>query len=237
MLGQVKQQILLVEDDDILCQFLRKQLMAQGYGAVCISCGEAIPRILDRDAQHIDLIVLDVLLPGKNGFYWLQWLQQYHAYIPVIMASIKSNEDERLRGLNLGAVDYVIKPFYGRELLIRIQNILGKQLVGYVQERFVINHYEIDVSRRSLCRDDKCTNLTVLETKLLQLFYRNSGYTLTREEIMQQVWGKSYNPHSRNLDICITQLRRKLEDNPSKPRFIRTVRGKGYALYLPAVTS
>ncbi|CAA6828307.1 MAG: Unknown protein [uncultured Thiotrichaceae bacterium] len=227
---KIKNRILIVDDDDILQVFLQKCLLNHNYKTFCLSNGEGIPDALEKN--HIDLIVLDVLLPGKDGGYWLKWIKQYHPQIPVIMASVLTNENERLRGLQNGAIDYLIKPFHDQELLIRIKNVLRRSTFGTVQTTLKIGSLHIDTKNNNVDKNGDIFPLTQMETNILKLFYLNPGTVLSRDEIMEQVKGVKHNPLDRSIDIHINKIRKKIEEDPANPIYIRTIRGKGYCLQL-----
>lgn len=226
-----RKNLLLVEDDEILRSFLRICLSQHGYQTECLSEGEGIPKCLEQ--SKISLVVLDVLLPGKDGLYWLKWLRQYHPHIPVIMASVRANEDDRLLGLENGAHDYLVKPFHDKELLIKINNILGGQSTNDSPLCIEIGNLILDVVNNSVHKNGDEARLALLETNILKLLYLNAGAVVSRDEIMEQLKGSQHNPLDRSIDIHINKLRKKIEDDPANPHFIRTIRGKGYRLHVP----
>lgn len=227
--------LLIVDDDEILQSFLRKYLDQAQYEAESLLDGCHLPGVLGR--ARTDLIVLDVELPSKDGFYWLKWLQQYHPHIPVIMASIRSNEHDRLTGLEQGARDYLVKPFQCKELLIRIENILGSNQPKQDGTFLRIGELEVDTQACTALKGCQEVKLTLLETSILKLLYINGGAPVSRDEIAAQVRGTSYNPLDRSIDIHINKLRKKIETDPATPLYIRTVRGKGYRLHLSDLTT
>jgi DNA-binding response OmpR family regulator len=230
-----KKKLLIVDDDEILQSFLRKYLDHAQYEAESLLDGRHLPGVLGRACT--DLIVLDVELPSKDGFYWLKWLRQYHPHIPVIMASVRSNEHERLAGLEYGARDYLVKPFQYKELLIRIENILGSIQSKEDGSLIHIGALELDTYACTVVKGDKEVKLTMLETNILKLLYINGGAPVSRDDIAAQVRGTSYNPLDRSIDIHINKLRKKIETDPAAPMYIRTVRGKGYRLHLSDLTT
>lgn len=224
--------LLVVEDDEILLGFLEKYLSINNYETKCLNDGAKIPAILE--AQRYDLAILDLMLPGKDGIYWLKWLKRYHPYIPVIIISAKSSEDDRLYGLENGANDYVIKPFREGELLIRVANTLRSMTYFNRPKSAVqIGNTTIDMEKNCVFREGEEIKLTVLEASILKLLYLNAGATLTRDDITEQVRGAKHHPLDRSIDIHINKLRKKIEEEPSNPTFIRTIRGKGYSFHLP----
>jgi Response regulators consisting of a CheY-like receiver domain and a winged-helix DNA-binding domain len=227
--------LLLVDDDEILQGFLCRYLNSAQYAVEGLLDGSHLPVALD--STRVDLIVLDVELPGRDGFYWLKWLQQYHPHIPIIVASVRSNEHERLTGLEFGARDYLVKPFQYKELLIRIENILGTALPKQDDTLIRIGELEVDTRACTVIRGCKEVKLTLLEASILKLLYINGGVPVSRDDIMAQVRGTSYNPLDRSIDIHINKLRKKVENDPSTPTYIRTIRGKGYCLHIPGLTA
>jgi len=226
-----KKTILVVEDDIILNRFLQKNLENKNYNVQTLSNGEDIPKAVERN--QFNLILLDIELPGKDGIYWLKWLKNYHPFIPTIIVSARAMPIDRVHGLEAGAHDYLIKPFLEQELFIKIEALFAE---GAKQAKHVLsksNSFSIDTLNNQVIKDGKAIPLTKQECKLLQLFYMNEGIPLSRDELSMQTTGMHYIPHSRTIDIHINRLRIKIEDNPSKPSYIRTIRGKGYCFYLP----
>ena len=227
-----KKHLLVVEDDEILSGFLDKYLLKHEYLPECILDGDEIPATLEK--QRFDAVILDLMLPSRSGLYWLKWIKQYHSYMPVIIISSKVDEDDRLLGLRAGAQDYVIKPFHEAELLIRIENILRGALNNNRQHFSVqMGHIRLDLDKSRIFRNDKEIKLTAIEVNILKLLFLNAGATLSRDDISEQIRGAKHHPLDRSIDIHINKLRKKMEDEPSKPVLIRTIRGKGYSFHLP----
>lgn len=225
--------VVVVEDDEILSRILQEKLSRSGYEVFCLDRGEDLPHLLERRLCPADLVIMDILLPGKNGIYWLKWLKQYHPNILAIVASAMTDKDDRLLGLRSGADDYVIKPFNNDELLIRIEKILGKKQYAASCKTITLNAHELDVENKVLRKNGKTVSLTAMETRILQLLCLNVGKTVSREDMTNQIWGVShYDLNNRTIDAHITKLRRKMEDDPRNPRYIRTMRGKGYCLHV-----
>lgn len=231
----VLKKLLIVDDDEILQNFLSRYLLETCYAAECLLDGSCLPATLDK--LRVDLIVLDVELPQKDGLYWLKWLRQYHPHIPVIIASVRSNEHERLLGLEYGARDYLVKPFQCKELLIRIENILGNNIPKHNSKVITIGDWLLDTQTCTVIKEGVEIKLTSLETSILKLLYINGGAPVSRDEIMAQIRGISHNPLDRSIDIHINKLRKKIEVNPALPTYICTVRGKGYLLHIPELST
>ncbi|MGB5597718.1 MAG: response regulator transcription factor, partial [Thiothrix litoralis] len=166
------------------------------------------------------------------GMYWLKWMKQYYPIIPVVIMSAKVQPDDRLLGLEAGASDYLTKPFHDRELLIKVNRLLKR--ANDETHEHVLHMGNITVNTVDNCvqKGNKVVTLTKLECKILQLFYMNVGIPLSRDELMQQTMGIVYSPPNRSIDTHINRLRNKIEDAPSNPVHIRTVRGKGYCFYI-----
>lgn len=227
--------LLIVDDDELLQDFLYRYLTKKQYATECLFDDAQLPVLLSK--RCIDLIVLDIELPNKDGLYWLKWLQQYHPHIPVMMASVRSNEYERLAGLEAGACDYLVKPFQCKELLIRIENILGRRIQLPHGKFIQIGEWQLDTQTCTVFNSDKEVKLTALETSILKLLYINQGIPVSRDDIMAQIKGTGHNPLDRSIDIHINKLRKKIEVNPASPAYICTVRGKGYSLHLPELAT
>lgn len=224
--------ILITEDDEILGALLTKYLSSHGYNVTVLPEGERIHHVLDEERKQIDLIVLDIMLPGKDGLYWLGWLKKAHPSIPIIMASVNNDEDTRLLGLRNGARDYIVKPFHSEELLIRMERILRESVASVPVQGFRLGASRIDSRNWCLFRDGQEIRLTPQETGILKLLCLNAGETVSRETMVTHLWGIPYDPMNRKIDIHITKLRRKLADDSAHPRYIRTVRGQGYSLHV-----
>jgi len=226
-----KKKIVIADRDDKLCVFLQKNLHKPGYDVDRVTNGEGLPKILEK--KLIDLVVLDVDLSDKEDFYWLEWLQQYHPSILVFIVSVRMDEDARLHALEKGALDYLIKPFHTQELLIRLGNAFSRKIVRDVEKTIQLGDLKINTMDNSLLRGGYKVSLTSLEVNILKLLYLNAGVVQSRDDIMEYVRGVKHNPFDRSIDIHINKIRKKIEDDPANPLFIRTERGKGYYLHVP----
>ncbi len=224
------EKILIVDDDRILGKFLQSYLSGFGFAVEHLLDGHAMPRFLEKN--RIDLVVLDVVLPNKDGIYWLRWLKQYHPHIRTILTSVKNDEDNRLIGLESGAMDFLSKPFHDKELLIRINNILRKRSFFDEHRAVTVGGLILDFENNMVTKNDEKIRLTLLESNILKLLYLNVGAPVSRDDIMLQIRGASYHPLDRSIDIHVNKLRKKIEEDPSNPVYIRTVRGKGYCLHV-----
>ena len=226
----MNEQLLLVEDDDAIAGALRLHLEEAGYRLHREADGGLAMAAIDR--QRWDLVLLDLMLPGADGWEVCRHLRARHADVPVIMLSARSAEAHRVLGLELGADDYLAKPFSMLELLARVRALLRRieQLrsapVAAPELRF--GPFRLDTSRRELCRGDTRVALTLREFDLLHFLARHAGRAFSRGELLQRVWGPGFDGYEHTVNSHINRLRTKIEDEPREPRRIVTVWGVGY---------
>jgi two-component system, OmpR family, alkaline phosphatase synthesis response regulator PhoP len=237
--------ILLVEDETHLAQGLRFNLEAEGHSVHITDKGEDALDLLLKDKENFDALVLDVMLPGKNGFAVAQELRQAENYIPLLMLTARSRPEDVLRGFESGADDYLPKPFDLAILLARIESLLRRknwlnQATGTspkdiaapsqteAPESFQFDDRIVDFAKLQLRVGDKIFQLTMMEVELLRYLIRNSGRPISRKAILQNVWNLHEDTDTRAIDNFIVRLRRYIEPEPSKPRYLLTVRGLGY---------
>lgn len=217
--------VLIIEDDPALLRGLSDNFRAAGYEVDTAVDGQlGLARAM---AQPPDLIVLDIMLPKLNGYDVCRQIRQAKLGLPIVMLSAKGQEDEIVRGLELGADDYMTKPFGIRELLARSKRLLLRRS-GDVANTIQIGSAVLDRIARQLTRDGVRIELTTKEYALLELFVTRPHRALTRSEILNRVWGNSLIVSSRSVDRCVATLRGKLEVDASHPRFIQTIRDVGY---------
>ena len=222
------QRILIVEDDPAIADFVQTALRRDGFETEWVKRGE---RVLERvDSVSPDLVLLDLMLPGMDGLDVCKTLRLRPQYIPIIMLTAKDDEVDKIVGLEIGADDYITKPFKIRELVARIRAHL--RLAGHAAHstphvlRF--DSLEINIDGRTVSRDGKVINLSPKEFDLLALLASNPGRVYERETLLRNVWGYEYMGESRTVDVHIQRLREKIEIDSSKPRFLTTVRSIGY---------
>ena len=216
--------ILIVEDEPDIALGLRDDLTREGYRVESVADGAtAIQRGLD---EKWDLILLDVMLPRADGFEVCRQLRSAGVQTPIILLTAKTHEAEKVMGLELGADDYVTKPFSPRELRARIRARLRRTEAEMGVERF--GDVEIDFDRAEARRNGTLIDLTALELRLLKTFLTRRGRVLTRAQLIDSAWEGGTNVTDRVVDTHILNLRKKVEPQPSEPRFIRGVRGVGY---------
>ena len=217
--------ILIIEDDTTMLRVLKDNFEYSGMSVRTASDGEAGLEL----ALHTqpDLILLDIMLPKINGYEVCRLLRGEGVEIPIIMLTAKGQESDIVLGLNLGADDYVTKPFNMNELLARIKAMLRrKERVDTAVLRF--GDFELDLGAHRLMRNGQELQLTPKEFKLLQFFVEHEGRALTRDEILRSVWGSGIYVNTRSVDRCVTTLREKIEPEPHNPTMIHTIRDIGY---------
>jgi DNA-binding response OmpR family regulator len=217
--------ILIVEDDDAIAFALQLDLRNEGYDVEIESDGESA---LQR-ARHetFDLILLDVMLPGKDGFEICRELRRGGSKTPIIILTAKTQEAEKVLGLESGADDYVTKPFSPRELRARVKAALRRTAEDHLPI-YRFGDAEMDFGRCELRRAEKPVELTAFEFKLLAAFIGNAGKVLSRDQLLNLVWGHGTFVTDRVVDNHVVTLRKKIEPEPSEPRYIVSVRGLGY---------
>ena len=220
--------ILVVEDERGIALGLEDDLTLEGYAVEVLHDGAAAARRARETA--FDLIVLDVMLPGKDGFEVCRELRRHGITTPVLMLTARTQESDKVLGLDIGADDYVTKPFGARELRARIAALLRRSQGVATAVSARIGGVEVDFTRAELRRADGVVRLTPLEFKLLQVFIRARGRILTRPQLITEAWGPNTFVSDRVVDNHIGSLRRKLEPDTDEPRFLRNVRGLGYCL-------
>jgi DNA-binding response OmpR family regulator len=222
-----QERVLVVEDDPTLRMSLRATLRSAGYHVEVAGTGpEGLEAALDDPP---DLVLLDVMLPGMNGFEICERIRDRHADLPILMVTAKGEEEDKVRGLGLGADDYVVKPFGVAELLARVDAALRlRRLREARTSQLTIGEASIDFEAHRLDKDGQSQDVTAQEMKLLRYLVDRDGLLLTRQQILDGVWGADYYGTERTVDNFIGRLRSKIERDPRRPRHILTVRGAGY---------
>jgi DNA-binding response OmpR family regulator len=226
----MNEHLLLVEDDDAIAVALRLHLEDAGYRLHREADGRQAMAAIDR--QRWDLVLLDLMLPGADGWEVCRHLRARHADVPVIMLSARSAEAHRVLGLELGADDYVAKPFSMLELVARIRALLRRieqmRSTAAARQDFSFGPFRLDTVRRELLRDGTVVSLTLREFDLLHFLLKHPGRPFSRSELLQRVWGDGFNGYEHTVNSHINRLRSRIEDNPRDPRRVVTVWGVGY---------
>lgn len=223
--------ILIVDDDPGLRDLLKRYLCEQGFAVFVAEDGRAMDAILAE--QEVNLIVLDLMLPGEDGLAIARRLRASSS-IPIIILSAKGEEIDRIIGLEVGADDYLPKPFNPRELLARIRAVTRRggaaPQAGATDPREVLafDAFKLDLTTHRLFHNDEQIALTASEFSLLKVFVQHPNRVLSRDRLIDLLKGYERSPYDRSIDIRVARLRRKLEQDPSNPQFIRTIWGEGY---------
>ena len=228
-MSEENQTVLLVEDDPALALGLVDTLEFEGFRVVHATKGEDAIRLAMEESP--DCILLDVMLPDINGYQVCERVRRSDPQVPILMLTARSQEVDKIRGLDVGADDYVTKPFGVGELVARIRALLRRATrAPGVAEPFTIGDRLIDPSKQTLSHEESEEQLGFYEIELLKLLHARRGQPVSRDEILDKVWGIEANPTNRTVDNFIVKLRKRLEPVPNEPRFILTVYGVGYKL-------
>ncbi|MAD76504.1 MAG: two-component system response regulator OmpR [Rheinheimera sp.] len=232
MTSQETLKIIVVDDDLRLRALLERYLVEQGYQVRSVGNYEQMQRLMER--EHFHLVVLDLMLPGEDGLSICRKLRQQNNDVPIIMLTAKGDEVDRIIGLEMGADDYLPKPFNPRELLARIRAVLrrkSKDLPGAPsQEETVISFgpFTFNLATREMRKGDEPLPLTSGEYAVLKVLVSHPREPLSRDKLMNQARGRDYSAMERSIDVQVSRLRRMLEDDAANPRYIQTVWGLGY---------
>lgn len=224
--------LLVVDDDPQLRDLLARYLGEQGFRVSAVADGAAMDTLLAREQP--DLVILDLMLPGEDGLSIARRLRAQN-HVPIIILSARGEEVDRIVGLEVGADDYLPKPFNPRELLARIRAVLrrpAQQAVTTAGTRYRFGPFSLDIERRTLMRAGEEIALTAGEFALLRVLSEHPNHVLSRDRLIDLLKGYDRSPFDRSIDVRVTRLRRKIEDDPSAPRYLRTVWGEGY-LFTP----
>lgn len=229
--------ILIVDDDPRLRDLLRRYLGENGFNVLVSENGEAMKRLWVR--EHFDVLILDLMMPGEDGLAILKRLRAEKNMTPVIMLTARGEDVDRILGLELGADDYLGKPFNPRELLARIHAVLRRRprqdapgAPSMENEVVKFGDFELDLGTRVLKKNGEIVPLTTGEFAVLKAFARHPRQPLSRDKLMEMARGREYEAFDRSLDVQVSRLRKFLEPDPSKPRYLQTVWGLGY-VFIP----
>lgn len=229
--------ILIVDDDPRLRDLLRRYLGENGFNVLVSENGEAMKRLWVR--EHFDVLILDLMMPGEDGLAILKRLRAEKDMTPVIMLTARGEDVDRILGLEIGADDYLGKPFNPRELLARIHAVLRRRprqdapgAPSMENEVVKFGDFELDLGTRVLKKNGEIVPLTTGEFAVLKAFARHPRQPLSRDKLMEMARGREYEAFDRSLDVQVSRLRKLLEPDPSKPRYLQTVWGLGY-VFIP----
>ena len=217
--------ILVVDDDDRIRNLIKEYLKDNNF--IVSTASDAEKAKLQIDQFKFDLVVLDVMMPGQSGFELTKEIKK-KIPLPIILLTAKGEVENRIKGLELGADDYLSKPFEPKELLLRIKNIISKNKKINIKDIYIIGKTKINLNKMTIQLNNKVSKLNTVEKKVLAEMLSNTGKTFTRIEI-----GNIANiSQERSIDVMITRLRQKIEEDPKNPKYLQTIRGEGYVLWI-----
>ncbi|MCL6451062.1 MAG: response regulator transcription factor [Acetobacteraceae bacterium] len=223
------ERVLVVDDERPIAEILRYNLEKAGFSVSLAFDGEEA--LAKAEQERPDLVILDIMLPSVDGYAVCQKLRT-RSDVPILMLTAKDQEHDKVAGLDLGADDYVTKPFSPRELVARVRALLRRAQGTLARDRagavLAFGSLVIDTGRYRVTRDGRPVELTSLEFQLLKYLASNPGQVYSREKLLEDVWGYEFFGDSRTVDVTVRRLREKLEEDPGQPRYIQTKRGVGY---------
>lgn len=223
-----EEKILVVDDEEHILELIKFNLENNGYKVILASNG--IDAVKQAKAEAPQLILLDLMLPGMDGYDVCKEIRRDNniSNIPIIMITAKGEELDKILGLELGADDYITKPFSIRELLARVKAVLRRTTTQYTDKSYSFGNLTIDFSKHEVIKNDVRIDLTLKEFELLEILIKNKGRVMTRDFLLDKIWGYDYIGETRTVDVHIRHLRQKVEDDDKNPKYIETIRGIGY---------
>jgi two-component system phosphate regulon response regulator OmpR len=231
--------VIVVDDDTELLGMLRRYLGEHGFQVLALTDSQQLTRHLQREPY--DVLVLDIMMPDEDGLAICRRLRAQDHTIPILMLTARGDPVDRILGLEMGADDYLAKPFDPRELIARLNAMLRRQKMQYKTSTWSnddiiqFGRFSLNVSRMQLLRDDQVISLSSMEFQVLRVFASNPHRPMSRDHLLDKVKGREHESLDRSLDVQVLRLRRKIEDDPASPKYIRTIWGVGY-MFVPDVT-
>jgi two-component system KDP operon response regulator KdpE len=223
---QARKTILIVDDEPNIVLGLRDALEFEGFRVISAVKGQEAVALARTEAP--DAVVLDLMLPDMNGYAVCEQLRRINAHVPIVMLTARSQETDKIRGLDAGADDYVTKPFGMDELLARLRAALRRKPAGPEDPRVETEDFIIDLASKQVTREGSDVHLTPKEWDILEVLVRNPGKLVSQQQLLHDVWGPEYDTETEYLRVLMARVRRKLESDPSRPRHFRTEPGMGY---------
>lgn len=223
-----EEKVLVVDDEEHIRELIKFNLEKSGFKVICADNGiDAIKLAKEQEPQ---LMLLDIMLPGMDGLDVCKEIRKDSnmSDMPIIMITAKGEEVDKIIGLELGADDYITKPFSVRELVARVKAILRRTTMQIVEKTFKIGNLTIDFGKHEVLKSENRIDLTLKEFELLQILIKNKGRVMTRDFLLDKIWGYEYVGETRTVDVHIRHLRQKIEDDDKNPVYIQTIRGIGY---------
>lgn len=224
--------ILVCEDEDAIRDFVVINLQRAGYDVCDVSCGEDALRVFDEENGNFDIVLLDIMMPGIDGFTVCKKLREKSSTPGIIMLTAKTQEMDKVNGLMIGADDYITKPFSPSELTARVDAIYRRVCMSFIKDNkstiLESGPFQLDVKSRTVTKNGVPIELTQVEYQILEYFMNNKNTALDRSSILNHIWGESYYGDDKIVDVNIRRIRLKIEDQPSNPQYILTIWGYGY---------
>jgi two-component system alkaline phosphatase synthesis response regulator PhoP len=222
------EKILIVDDEEHILELIKFNLENNGFKVICANNGNDALKLAKNEVPQ--LVLLDLMLPGIDGYDVCREIRrdQSISTMPVIMITAKGEELDKILGLELGADDYITKPFSVRELVARVKAVLRRTRTQYTDKIYNFDNIYIDFQKHEIIKENKKVDLTLKEFELLQILVRNKGRVMTRDFLLDKVWGYEYVGETRTVDVHIRHLRQKIENDDKNPQYIETIRGIGY---------
>ena len=224
--------ILVCEDEDAIRDFVVINLKRAGYDVYDVNCGEEALRVFDEENGNFDIVLLDIMMPGIDGFTVCKKLREKSSTPGIIMLTAKAQEMDKVNGLMIGADDYITKPFSPSELTARVDAIYRRVCMSFIKDdksmRLESGPFVLDINSRTVTKNGVSIDLTQVEYQILEYFMNNKNTALDRSSILNHIWGESYYGDDKIVDVNIRRIRQKIEDEPSNPQYIMTIWGYGY---------
>ena len=222
------EKVLIVDDEENILELMRFNLENSGYKVLTAQNG--IDALKLAKSEIPQLILLDLMLPGMDGYDVCKEIRRDNniSHIPIIMITAKGEEVDKILGLELGADDYITKPFSIRELLARAKAVLRRTTIQHIDKSYKFGNIGIDFDKHEVNKNDEKVDLTLKEFELLEILVKNKGRVMTRDFLLDKIWGYEYIGETRTVDVHIRHLRQKIEDDDKNPQYIETIRGIGY---------
>jgi DNA-binding response OmpR family regulator len=236
----MSKRILVVEDEDAIRGFILLNLQKCGYSILDADCGERALEIFKENSAGIDIVLLDVMMPGIDGYETCKRIREISSDVGVIMLTAKAQEADKIMGLSSGADDYVTKPFSPTELVARIEALYRRIKVTAKKKNepyaFQSGDFILNLKKRNLTKNGEVIDLTGTEYQIMECLISKGEFPVSRKAIGERVWGEGYINEEKIVDVNIRRLRMKLEEDPSEPKYIQTVWGRGYVWAMPTKT-
>ncbi|MDO5560339.1 MAG: response regulator transcription factor [Oscillospiraceae bacterium] len=224
--------ILVCEDEDVIRDFVVINLKRAGYDVVDVNCGEEALKTFESEHGNFDVALLDIMMPGIDGFTVCKKLREKSSTIGIIMLSAKTQEMDKVSGLMIGADDYITKPFSPSELTARVDAIYRRVCMSFMkaEESPILESgpFQLNLKSRTVSKNNKLIDLTQVEYQILEYFMNNKNTALDRSSILNHIWGETYVGDEKIVDVNIRRIRMKIEEEPSNPQYIITIWGFGY---------